>query len=234
MKRLGIKACMTVFLLVLCMAGISFGAFLNADENDYDMTGGGYAVTGQLENVGYSAQLYNANNGLPTSEANCVLAASDGFVWIGGYSGIMRFDGNEFERITSIDGLTSGRAIFEDRSGRIWVATNDNGIVVIDGADSRHYTRADGLPSMSIRCFAQDENGTVYVGTTSGVVRLGSDMNVYLIDDDRINHEIIINLISDTEGEVYGLTKNGAIFSLNEGGVSEDSRSSFGIRRVLT
>lgn len=233
MKRLGIKACMTVFLLVLCMAGISFGAFLNADENDYDMTGGGYAVTGQLENVGYSAQLYNANNGLPTSEANCVLAASDGFVWIGGYSGIMRFDGNEFERITSIDGLTSGRAIFEDRSGRIWVATNDNGIVVIDGADSRHYTRADGLPSMSIRCFAQDENGAVYVGTTSGVVRLGSDMNVYLIDDDRINHEIIINLISDTEGEVYGLTKNGAIFSLNEGGVSEYYDSgSLGIAKI--
>ncbi|MBR1797892.1 MAG: response regulator [Clostridiales bacterium] len=233
MKRLGLKTGLTVFLLALCISGVSFTALAKTDDAGYDMTGGGYAVTGQLEDVGFSAQLYNANNGLPTSEANCVLAASDGYIWIGGYSGIMRFDGNEFERITSVEGLTSGRAIYEDRTGRIWVATNDNGVVVIDGEQSRHYTRADGLPSLSIRCFAQDGNGTVYVGTTAGVVRLGSDMNVYPIDDDRINHEIIVNLVSDVAGNVYGVTKNGAIFQINEGGISSYYESgNLGIARI--
>ncbi len=219
MKRFGLKTCITLILLALCISGMSMVSYARSEQTGYDMTGGGYAVTGQIPGVGYSAQLYDATNGLPTSEANCVLAARNGYVWIGGYSGIMRFDGNEFERITSVEGLTSGRAIFEDRQGRIWVATNDNGVVVISGSSSRHYTKADGLPSASIRCFAQDSNGTVYVGTTSGLVWIGSDMNVYPINDDRINHERIINLVSDTNGEVYGVTKNGAVFQVNEGGL---------------
>ncbi|MCR4797622.1 MAG: hypothetical protein K5853_04150, partial [Lachnospiraceae bacterium] len=55
--------------------------------------GGGYAVSGQLNNVGYSAVLYNAENGLPTSDANCIYSTSKGYIWIGGYSGILRYDG---------------------------------------------------------------------------------------------------------------------------------------------
>ena len=221
MKRYGIKACITMIILSLCIAGMSAVSFANVNEDGYDMTGGGYAVTGQIPGVGYSASLYDATNGLPTSEANCVLAARDGYIWIGGYSGIIRFDGNEFERITSVDGLTSGRAIFEDRQGRIWVATNDNGAVVMDGSSSRHYTKGDGLPSSSIRAFAQDNNGTIYVGTSSGMAWIGSDMNVYPINDDRINQERIVNLVSDVEGNVYGLTKSGEVFSVSEGGIMD-------------
>ncbi|MBR5116434.1 MAG: hypothetical protein IK096_05145, partial [Lachnospiraceae bacterium] len=44
--------------------------------------GGGYAVTGQLGKVGYSAKLFDATNGLPTSDANCILGTGDGYLWI--------------------------------------------------------------------------------------------------------------------------------------------------------
>ena len=221
MKRFGVKTCITMILLVMCIAGLSVTTYAKTDEYGYDMTGGGYAVTGQLPGVGYSAALYDATNGLPTSEANCILASRDGYIWIGGYSGIMRYDGNVFERITSIEGLTSGRAIFEDRTGRIWVATNDNGVVVIDGSESRHYTKADGLPSSSIRSFAQDSNGIVFIGTTSGISWVGADMNIYTIDDERVTHERILNLVTDAAGDVYGLTKSGAVFRVTEGGISD-------------
>lgn len=220
MKRFSLKACIMVLLIALCIAGLSISSFAKIYEDGYEMTGGGYAVTGQIPGVGYSAQLYDATNGLPTSEANCILAARDGYIWIGGYSGIIRFDGNEFERITSIEGLTSGRAIFEDRQGRIWVATNDNGLVVVDRNGNRHYTKGDGLPSSSIRAFAQDSNGTIFVGTSSGMAWIGQDMNVYPVNDDRVNRERIVNLVSDVDGNVYGLTKSGSVFSVTEGGIT--------------
>ena len=76
--------------------------------------GGGYAVSGQIKGVGYTSELFDAENGLPTSDANFVYSASDGYIWVGGYSGILRYDGNTFERFDSTGGLTSGRSIFED------------------------------------------------------------------------------------------------------------------------
>ena len=124
----------------------------NKEAEDYEaQIGGGYAVTGQLKSVGYTSMLYDASNGLPTSDANCVLGTSDGYVWIGGYGGIIRYDGVEFERLDSSGGRTSGRALFEDSQGRIWVGTNDNGAVVLDEGTSLRYTYEDGLQSSSVR-----------------------------------------------------------------------------------
>ena len=102
--------------------------------------GGGYALSGQLKNVGFTTKLYDASNGMPTSDAMCLLGAKDGHMWIGGYSGVIRYDGSTFERMDTSNGLTSARGFFEDRKGRIWVGTNDNGVVVIDGEDSTHIT----------------------------------------------------------------------------------------------
>ena len=60
--------------------------------------GGGYAISGQIDYEGYAAKVYDATTGLPTSDANFILGSSDGYVWIGGYSGIFRYDGTVFER----------------------------------------------------------------------------------------------------------------------------------------
>ena len=79
-----------------------------------DWMGGGYAASGQIDKAGYSSMVYDATNGLPTSDANYVLGASDGYVWIGSYGGIIRYDGSRFERMDTSGGLTSGRGLFED------------------------------------------------------------------------------------------------------------------------
>ncbi|MBR6960716.1 MAG: hybrid sensor histidine kinase/response regulator, partial [Clostridiales bacterium] len=193
-----LKACITLIITALCISGLSLGVFARGTEENQESAagvGGGYAVTGQIPGVGYSAQLYDATNGLPTSEANCVLAASNGYIWIGGYSGIIRYDGLAFERITSVEGLTSGRGMYEDRIGRIWVATNDNGVVVMHGSENMHFTKVDGLPSSSIRTFAEDDDGIIYIGTTMGICWVDSDLVIHNIDDDRVSSEIIINLV---------------------------------------
>ena len=223
MKRFGIKACIITVLLALVIAGSSITslAWKNEGVNDVDtQSGGGFAVTGQLPGVGYTASLYDASNGLPTSEANCVLAASDGFIWIGGYSGIIRYDGTGFERITDVEGLTSGRDIFEDRMGRIWVATNDNGVVVMDGNEHTHITKADGLPSASIRTFIEDHEGNIFVGTTNGICYIDNNMVVHNIDDSRVNTERITFLVTDSTGTVYGLGKNGELFTVGLSGIT--------------
>ena len=171
-------------------------------DMDYS-SGGGYAITGQLDNVGYSAKLYNADNGLPTSDANCIFSADDGYIWVGGYSGIFRYDGAVFERLDSTEGLTNGRAIFQDSLGRIWVGTNDNGVVIVDkDFNQTHITYREGLPTSSIRDFAEDGEGNIFIGTTAGVAYVDSSLTVHVIDDERISGDYIGNMRADSEGVI--------------------------------
>lgn len=202
-----------ILCISICLPIFSIVKKTYATQN-VKKSGGGYAVTGQLEGVGYYARLYNATNGLPTSDANTILATSDGYIWIGGYSGLIRYDGSKFERQDSSNGLTSAKALFEDSKGRLWVGTNDNGFVLMDGTKTTHYTYKDGLPSSTIRAFAEDKDGIVFVGSTSGVSYVDTDDKVYSLDNPQLNNEYIIRMTSDAEGNVYGNTRDGGIFRL--------------------
>ena len=181
------------------------------------LIGGGYAASEQIEGAGYMAQIYDASNGLPTSDANVVLATSDGYIYIGGYSGIIRYDGTSFERLDSSQGLTSGRALLEDSRGRLWVGTNDNGVVVLDGDKVKRYTYEDNLPSSSIRTFAEAGDGVVYIGSTGGISYVDETGKLFNIEDERLHDTIIGRLVADSNGRVYGSTKDGDIFRVENG-----------------
>ena len=65
-------------------------AYSGSQYSVYKFLGGGYAATGQIGGVGYATQIYDATNGLPTSDANFILSSRDGYIWIGTYSGLFK------------------------------------------------------------------------------------------------------------------------------------------------
>ena len=219
-KKNGLRKEILVLCMVIAFAGYLFKGNVLGQE-DTHLIGGGYAASQQIPNAYFLPVLYNAENGLPTSEANCILATSDGYIWIGGYSGIVRYDGREFERLSVEDGLTSGRGLFEDSRGRIWVATNDNGVVVIDGQEKIHYSKAEGLVSNSIRTFAEDTEGNIFIGSTAGLAYVDTQMELHRIDDERVNQGRILRLDADPAGTVYGHTSNGEVFTVSTAGIGK-------------
>ena len=50
----------------------------------------------------YVVTLYNERSGLPTGEANDVIQTSDGYIWIGSYGGLIRYDGSSFRDFTAM------------------------------------------------------------------------------------------------------------------------------------
>ena len=133
LKKSNIKKYVALVSAVITAAAVCvFPVTVKADPVHLShLTGGGYSASGQINGAGYSSQIYDASCGLPTSDANYILTSSDGYIWIGSYGGIIRYDGSNFTRMDTSGGLTSGRGLFEDSKGRIWVATNDNVVVVI-------------------------------------------------------------------------------------------------------
>ena len=58
----------------------------------------------------------------------------EGFIWIGSYSGLIRYDGNNFERVDSVfhRELHPLSVCMWTAKTDSWIGINDNGVVVMD------------------------------------------------------------------------------------------------------
>ncbi|MBR1874757.1 MAG: hypothetical protein IJ807_07605 [Eubacterium sp.] len=210
-----IRVMATVGVLLLAMTMGIVGVLETGDEgapaeavsvsgSSASVMGGGAAVTNQTDELGYSVGVYDATNGLPTSDANVILSTKDGFIWVGGYSGLIRHDGTSFERQTSPSGITSVNALYEDTRRYLWIGTNDNGVLAIHKDKSWKYDYTDGLRGSSIRSITEDNNGNIIIGTTEGIYYVDEQMEIHALDEPMINDKYIENLKADSKGTIYG------------------------------
>ena len=170
---------------------------------------------------GYSAVLYDNTNGLTTSQANAITETPDGFIWIGSYSGLTRYDGKSFERVDSTTGISSVVSLFVDSKERLWVGTNDNGVAVMEKESFRIFNHKDGLKSSSVRAIVEDSDGTIYIATTQGIAKIDKDNNLILLDDERINSEYIRIMTMSQDGIIYGITNSNAVFTMQNGSIKD-------------
>lgn len=191
--------------------------------------------TGRME--GFSAILYNNPNGLPTSEANAIAETGEGFIWLGSYAGLIRYDGNTFERFDSTTGIANVRCLFVDEKDRMWIGTNDSGLFLMEKGKLRRWDKAEGMKSSSIRSVAEGEDGIVYVGSTVGIALFDSELNFTILEDERIAAQTIREMRRGNGGLVYGLTSAGDLFTLKGGKVesflSQDENPVKGVVSIL-
>ncbi|MCR4616977.1 MAG: HD domain-containing protein [Lachnospiraceae bacterium] len=198
--RLVLSAALTVFLTLNCFSMDGFAA------KNREILG---------EGTDFTAILYDSSNGLPTSEANAIAQSSDGFIWLGGYSGFIRYDGTEFHRFDSSSGISSVFSLYVDESDRVWIGTNENGLSYYDHGTIFNYGRAEEMNSYSVRAISEDKEGNILVATTQGMAYVAPDLSLHPINDSRINDQYIDALIRSESGDVFGLTKEGAFFEVN-------------------
>ena len=189
--------------------------------------------TGKYE--GMAAFLYDNKTGLPTSEANAVAETSDGFIWIGSYGGLIRYDGSNFERYKSTTGIASVVSLFVDSREYLWIGTNDNGVAVMDRyGNIKMFGKQDGLPSALVKSFAEDPDGRIYIGTSTGMAICDPEGNLTKLDDARINGEYVRRLQTGTDGITYALTTTDKLFTLQDGKVIDfyDAGKDLGVENV--
>lgn len=122
--------------------------------------------------------------------------AEDGFLqlWIVGYDGqVYRFN-KRTEKLLPLNAIINlppkrkytFKRILSTRNGRIWIETLDEGLVLVTSPQtdtSGYYTYQQGLskefslPSNKIHFFKEMKDGTIWVGTDKGLVRLEKDKN---------------------------------------------------------
>lgn len=165
----------------------------------------------------YSAVLYDNTNGLPTAEANAIVQTSEGFIWIGSYGGLIRYDGNTFERMDSTSGIASIKCLYVDSRNRLWIGTNDNGVAVKERDTLQKWGKQDGMKSAHTRAITEDGNGTVYVATTCGIAMIDPDGKLRMMEDEAIAEANMRDLRTGSDGVVYGLTNFGDLMKIRDG-----------------
>ncbi|MCH5207687.1 MAG: HD domain-containing protein [Oscillospiraceae bacterium] len=163
---------------------------------------------------GYFTFLYDNSNGLPTSEANAVAQTNIGFIWIGGYSGLTRYEGTEFHHFESSTGINSVNCLYVDSKDRLWIGTNDSGIAVRQNAQFQFWGRNEGLHSLSVRAICEDAAGNIVFASTEGMGYIDSDGTVRRIEDPRIKEKYVRRLKADKDGIIYGVTMDNCFFTL--------------------
>lgn len=167
----------------------------------------------------YRQTVYNIENGLSTSEANTAIQTSDGYIWIGSYGGLYRFDGKNFWPLNDPSGVFTPaniNVLFEDSENKLWIGTNDKGIYSYDKSEFVSYeTSANG--QNSVYDVVQTDNGIIY-SSVNGVFSINSEGVSKFISFDYMSDNTIKDLDVDSKGNVWGVLSDGNVICFSSDG----------------
>lgn len=166
----------------------------------------------------YVVTLYNEQNGLPTGEANTVLQTSDGYIWIGSYGGLIRYDGTKFRNYSVERAIKSSsiRSLFEDSKGRLWIGTNDAGVVVMEGDVFTEIVSPEDRSFSCIRGFAEGKDGTIYVASNSGMAEISEGKIVPYSTKELVGNTVYAVAV-DSRERIWGSMNNGDCAVVKDG-----------------
>ena len=163
----------------------------------------------------YVYQSWNSFGSLNGTTITDILQTSNGYINIGTYEGLARFDGVTFtthKRDSDNDlSFVSVRAILEDSRGRLWIGSNDKGIQCISPEGKKIYSMQNGLPNNSVRCFTEDKDGNIWVGTAAGIVYITPENHLLTPQFEAgtvSKGTLAISFCCDSQGRVWLITAN--------------------------
>ena len=103
----------------------------------------------------------------------------DGYLWLGGSTGLFRFDGVRFvlyrPATANAKAVVDVNRLLATRDGQLWVGYGGGGVSVIVRDSVRHFGDQDGLPAGTVFALAQDSAGAIWIGTWRGLAKLDGE-----------------------------------------------------------
>lgn len=129
--------------------------------------------TGPQEEAPFVFRTWKTEDGLPNNSVTAITQTPDGFLWLGTYNGLARFDGVNFHALGLRDGLHSLQisSLLLDSHGMLWIGTVGGGLSRLEHGAVKTLTTADGLAADSVNNLVEDQHGVIWIGTVHGLSR---------------------------------------------------------------
>ena len=158
----------------------------------------------------YIHSVWGADNGLPNGNGMVMAQTADGYLWIGTFSGLFRFDG---VTITYFDQQTAPgmkqaagigiKALCAAKDGSLWIGTNGRGLVHLQNGVFNVYTTSEGLSDNTVRSVIEGRDGSIWIATDTGLDRLqNGKFTIYGAGDGLTSNSIRV-IHEDTKGTLW-------------------------------
>lgn len=150
---------------------------------------------------------WHTEHGLPQMTPRAITQTRDGYLWVGTYNGLARFDGLRFTTFTvgNIPELVSDSVtvLHEDRDGNLWIGTGGGGLVRYRDGRFAVMAEATGFAAHSVTALCEDAAGRLWVGTNAGLFRLEANRLVMTTGIPWLAGQYVHSLRSGKPGEVW-------------------------------
>lgn len=168
----------------------------------------------------YNYEVWEKKDGLPHQSVLAILqtqhAENEGYIWLGSYDGLIRFDGAKFiifnQRNTPEFQNSTVLALCETPDGTLWIGTNGGGLLALKAGNFRAYQAPENLPSNIVTSLAYDSfSNRLWIGTRKGLSKL--ELNAQTFTTFTISNGLPSNSVNvvtvDSKGSVWAGTDLG-------------------------
>ncbi len=179
----------------------------------------------------YTVEHFGIDQGLPDPTVTCILKDRLGYLWVGTYNGLCKYDGYQFKPFLQGSLNSFVQCIFEDKSGTLWVGTSGglNKYNRMNDSFKTYAIPADtaGLKTqyetIGIRAIYEDRSGNLWVGTAYGLYSFNADKGIFTLikgdpnEQNKLSSNSISVIYQDKTGKLWIGTGE---YLLQEGGLN--------------
>ncbi len=147
-------------------------------------------------------------DGLVQSQVISMHEDQNGYLWIGTFGGLSRWDGRTFTNFTQADGMghKEVQSIAEGLDGTLYFSTKGGGVSIWKDDHFTVLNTDDGLPDNVSRAIAIMPNGDVAVGTDAGVCLIRDGKVIPPKKDNGLTDLLVVSLAVTSDGTLHVAT----------------------------
>jgi signal transduction histidine kinase/ligand-binding sensor domain-containing protein/ActR/RegA family two-component response regulator len=151
-------------------------------------------------------------DGLPQQSVNAIVQARNGYLWLGTFEGLVRWNGVEFQvhDERNLPGLRNPRvrAIHEDADGTLWIGTL-GGLARLQDGRASTLAVEQGLAGQAVQSVIRARSGSLWVATATGLSRLDAGRVRNYTVRDGLPHDGVRVVAEDGAGRLWAGTDAG-------------------------
>ncbi len=163
----------------------------------------------------YKVRSWNMESGLPGNSVLAIQQTRDGYLWVGGQGGLVRFDGRTFQAVTPADTPLENntvRALYESSSGDLWIGCATGGLTRFSKGRFTVFPSQKHPSLLKINTINEDGEGNLWIGSLSGGLTCFSEgrFTPYTAKDG-LPGNAVRRIHKDDAGDLWAVTGTGIV-----------------------